>query len=227
MKKFFVLVVLVLIACGSLFAQQKVQPKIIVKASVTDLMGLFNGLLEGILPSKPENAYMPELMKTKINWLYNKDAEVYKVTGNHVINVALDPERQWQNTLAHSFYVGPYPGVNVIADKLYELVRIEGRMPVGYSQINKNTFALSIVHEAVHLEQSPEYFNALHSRKIGIVEEEFRTWSKVDRLVVEPLILMGQPVDEAFLNGHKWLVACKYAMPCKELTDTVVFKKAQ
>ena len=82
--------------------------------------------------------------------------------------------------------------------------------------MTKNTFALSLVHEAVHLERPPEFF--FTKTKQETIDEECRTWSKVDINAVRYLRQIGQPLDEDWIKADDILKRCNdEAANCPEL----------
>ncbi|MFZ2522919.1 MAG: hypothetical protein WAW92_00865 [Minisyncoccia bacterium] len=219
----YILMFLIAIVCfySPVEAQQK--PGIPFFVNEQDVTNLGNQLVRAIVPTLPENAYMPAFMKEKISWVYELSEKSKRSTGQEVV-VLIRGEAKYGNTFMRSFYTSrTYPHIEIISNMLFFIVRIADNVPTGYTPKNKNDFGVALVHEAVHLEQPRSFFNR-HRTQQEMIEEEFRTWSKVDTNVVEPLIKMGQPLDSVYISNHRELVACKYKLPCESVTRNIIVK---
>ena len=173
-----------------------------------DVNELGNSLLQAVNPSNPENAYMPDFMKEKILWLFNEAIEKRL----ELVFPSSNKYQEERQIAMQTYYAGGIPHVAILADHLITSIRVKEKTPSGFTQRQKNTFAMGLVHETVHLERPREYFE--DPKKSEDLDEEFRTYGKVDKLVVSPLLKMGEPIDDEFIKLHEILLSCNYQSPC-------------
>jgi hypothetical protein len=176
--------------------------------SPQEAIELTNQLITGINPGNPENSYMTPFMREKISWIYIQES-LGKLKLKLVTNEnGVLPE----TALMHSFYEGNVPVIEIVANRLLMLIRVQQNVAKGYNQMQKNTFALGLVHEAVHLENPPQFFTTKDAAATR--NEELRTWRKVDELAVAGLLKGGQPLDIDYPGFHNIFLKCGYKGPC-------------
>jgi hypothetical protein len=168
---------------------------------------LVNQLLVAITPDRPENAYMTPFMKEKIRWVYAEAA-------SHRLNIAFVDNTKGKmgvrTVLMNSGRDNGVLFIQISANRLLELIRIQQHVAIGFNQMQKNTFALALVHEAVHLERPHDKPRP----KVEFVREELRTCRKVDREAVIPLLKIGEPLDIDFHDIHSILGKCGNSQDC-------------
>jgi hypothetical protein len=215
------LIVFVLILATSLTGlAQRLSPRRI-PASKADVVQLTNQLIEAIDPIRPENSYMTPLMKEKIQWVYDAVAARKAATGQDMVRLILDQRHDLGQTMMQSlYYQDGLPYIEIVADRLILIIRYRDKTPIGFTQKHKNTFALGLIHEAVHLERPKSFFVTPQSKAAGIAEE-FRTWDKVDRLAVGPLLKIGQPLEDDFIFMNGVLAKCGHKLPCQPFADYI------
>lgn len=175
-----------------------------------EMQALISGLLDSVNPDLPINSYMPEFLKEKMRPVVRESNLQLKRSGSPILNLVADETGAMGAKLMRANYVNSLPRIEIFADKWFYLVRIRDGVAVGHSQLHKNSFAVCLAHELVHLELPPEGF-----QKERVLIEEFRAWSKIDKEVVSPLLAVGQPLERTFENVHRILVGCNYKLPCE------------
>jgi len=187
---------------------------------------LINSLLQAITPSNSENSYMTPFMKGKINWVFTGIQE--KHISFHPFGTLFRNADGTENEaeLMSSGYVSknndgkpPYmPQIQLSVPRLYIMVRIQQKVLTGFNQMMKNTFALTLIHEAVHLELSEEHYILPRSSQ-ATLDEEVRAWYEVDTKAVKQLRAIGQPLDIDFITVDDILQRCGYNRNCPRLVE--------
>jgi hypothetical protein len=178
-----------------------------------DAIALVNQLLTAVSPAQPENSYMPPFLKQKLEWLYAQEA-AHKLT----LKLAADDNGYLGSALMHTVYKDHMPMIEINANQLMVMVRIQEKVQVGFNRTAKDTFAIVLAHEAVHLEKPEQFFSQdvqdpAKRKKIAIAEE-LRAWKKIDELVVSELLKAHEPVPVGFHNLHAALKNCGNVSPC-------------
>ena len=212
MRLIIYVVLLCLSVCDRAFAQDKKGPVYQFTSQVA--IELVNDLLTGITPDRPENVYMPEFLKEKIRWLYAEEA-----TKRLELKFTSDDQGLLGQTLMRAYYLNGKPIVEIVANRLVMLIRIQEHVMTHYSRMQKNTFAVGLAHETVHLERPPRYFTVKNQTRSTFIAEEFRTVEKIDRLVVQPLLAKAEPIDVDFVDLNRILKKCDHKLPCQSFVD--------
>jgi hypothetical protein len=176
---------------------------------------LINSLFFQVNPALSENWYMPEFGKEKISRLL-KEIEEKK------IEVDYDLAVEWpevSGALFVSTYSNGKPRLVIILDRLLQYIRVKGELPESITRAQKNSLAAALAHEAVHLERGIEWFKTRAQDPEERFGEEFRAYAQVDKLVIVPLLSIGEPVDQTHLIIHDYLSGCKYELPCPSFKE--------
>lgn len=186
--------------------------------SLEEAQQMVNRLLVAIQPANEENRYFPQFAQDRINWLY-LEVERKRIDLRYELSPSF-PGKVGE-ALMSSYYHDGLPTVVIYADRLFVTIRldVDGGSSNVFTSRQKNAFAAALVHETVHLERARAWFETRGNDVEEISAEEFRTYSIVDRLVIEPLLRMGQPIDEHHRVMHDILLSCNYAMPCQAFRD--------
>jgi hypothetical protein len=183
-----------LIAISAVFFASVVLSPLMVKAedrqllivSKSEALALGNKLLAAINPVSPENKYMPDLMKEKIEWVFSKySAKELDLLFIESYGDGTSP------VFMTSMLVNDRPRIEIYLARWITYIRFQRKMKTGFDQMTKNLFAISLVHEAVHMERANKW--AQLSKEW--LREEVRVWKKVDLGIVRPLREIGQPVE--------------------------------
>jgi hypothetical protein len=212
MVKFIICIAIALFS-NSAAAQWKKQ---VYEATDEEAVTLLNQLLSAINPSNPENARMPAFLKEKITWVYDKHAA--GVLDLMLVRGFLNNNRA---TMMRTFYTKEGKAtIEVSAPRLLIWVRMQGKTATGFTRMQRNSFAVAIAHEAVHLELPKGTFAASQT-KADSVKEEMRTWEKIDRLIVAEILAQGEELEIDFVNVHSMLKRCKNPMKCAEFRSFI------
>jgi len=190
--------------------------------SPEDAVMLVNQLLTAIDPADPVNAYMSPFLKKRIRWVYQERAAerlVLGFVGEYLNNSTLSNQVLMQS----GFTKDNRPSIDISAKRLIIWVRIQGRIATGFNRMQKNSIAVSLAHETVHLEKPKEAFDALRSRE-GTILEEMRTWEKIDRLVVADLLGRHEPIEIDYIQAHEALLRCRGSRSCPEFRHFIEMK---
>lgn len=192
-------------------AQQRPRPSITLPPEFA--INLTNQLLSAIGPDLPENAYMPAFMKDRIRWVYIQE-------GQKKLTIKLtNDNNQSGYTLMSSNYQGGVPVIEIYASQLSAKAWFEEKLMSGINQRLKNAFAITMVHEAVHLEKPAQFFRQENLNQQIADREELRAWRKTDELVIGELIQKRQPLDQGYIEMHELLPKCGKRPDCPEFTS--------
>ncbi len=173
-----------------------------------EALDLANQLLQACELDRPDNAYLPLLVKEKITWIYNEAA-----AKRLEVIYTEDQKNELGAVMMFSGYLdNGHPYLEISARWLLLWVRISGGVASGFNRMQKNSFALSLTHEAVHLEAPLSRFQSKRTQQ-QFIAEEYRAHRKVDQAVAE-LIRKNEPVSPDFIDVHKVLVACPQSGTC-------------
>jgi hypothetical protein len=177
-----------------------------------EALQLVNQLIGAIEPDKPENAYMPPLLRDKIRWVY-RQYEKKHLTINYV--ASYDRNRDGSDnkgTFMRSQRAngGKAALIEIFALRLIVYVRIQKGVLSGYNDEIKDLFAIALAHKAVHLEVAgPAKEN---------LQEEERTWRKIDLGVIRPMRAAGRKVEADFIEADDLLRRCHDRPVCPGFT---------
>ncbi len=198
--------------------------KIDVTVSEREGVELVNELFAAVDPSNPENNYMTPFMKEKIGWVYGEIASKRLVfTPSAYFGKNADGTTN-DTMLMNTSYIEQngqtLPTITLLVPRLLTLVKAQHGLSRGFNDAIKNTFALTLVHEAVHLEKGTEYFLKKHNAE-EVVEEESRAWAKVNLQAVRALRKDSQPLEPDFLEIDDLLHKCRDDYRCTEFKHLI------
>lgn len=175
--------------------------------SYPDMMRLNDSLLAAVAPERPENSYMPPFMKQRISWLFSGIARK-RIQFFPDTSAIINPP-----TMAITQFHGDTAALYLRVVRIAFWIWYQGHGTPGsyrFNQMQKNTFAVALVHETVHMENPAinRYTPQQH------LQEEYRTWRKTDLLAVRPLLQMGQPLDSDFVDVDNVLRSCGDKVDC-------------
>lgn len=184
--------------------------------SKQEAVDLVNQLFKACNPDIPANAYMPTFLREKLRWVY-----VEKLAGRLNTEFVTDEKHE----LGAALMLGGYddrgvPFIRIVADNLLLLIRVEYGVKTGFNQMQKNTFALALAHEAVHLEQPWSFFKYKKTHQ-KFVDEELRTHRKINRQVVTELLKKGELIDIEFMKIREVLSKCGNLVSCSAFTEFI------
>lgn len=187
-----------------------------IRFSVAESKALFNQLYRETDPALPENAYMPPVMKERLTWLRKNAIIVAKPTfppgfrPQTDLSVMIFAMANYCD--APAMNIRNMPCVEVFPNVAMILLRI-GFMMLKPNEAFKNSFAVWMGHEAIHLENSPEWFVKIKPGP-ALVAEEIRAWHKTIRDLVAPLRRVDRPLYDQHIQMDDLLGPCKYRLPC-------------
>lgn len=161
-----------------------------------DANDLLRQLLVAIDPARPENIYMPQLLREKIAWVFSENK-----AGRLILNFSPSPQRDRngkENRGALMDATKNQSGalVNIYAGTLMYFVRYKRGVRQGFDEVSKDGFALSLAHEAIHLEQPLSFFLDRNFHP----EEEDRAWRTCIIQIIRPMRASGRKME---LDRHK------------------------
>jgi hypothetical protein len=163
-------------------------------------------LIAAIDPAKPENGYMPPLLREKIAWVFSEfNKGTLRLTigaekGEYLMGAdATSKTDRW---------------IFVNSSRLMGFARGDLKLREGYNDFLKDTFATALAHEAIHLEVIP-----LPRKDFATtLREEERAWRKATIEIVRPLRAQGRKVLRDFARADDILLAGKDRLPCPKFT---------
>jgi hypothetical protein len=202
--------------------------KIVFRYTESEGLDLVNQLLKAVDPSLPENFYFPATFKERIRW-------VYAETNAHRLRLAFtDPHfnsKKSSMRLMAAGYDFPHEGevllpgkekipvIEIKAGRLMAWIRYQHKTQAGFNQMEKNTFAALLAHEAVHLEREDD-----PETEEAVLEEELRAWSVVSWEITRPLRAAGEPLEIDLIEADDILRKCGDQTGCSEFRDYIRLK---
>jgi hypothetical protein len=180
-----------------------------------EMGSLVNSLLAAVAPAD-SNSYFPELIKQKIVQIYTA-----KNAGTLAVELAL-PGPYSVGKRMYSGYdstrIRKMLGIN--GSGIMVWIRLTEHTPTGFTRSQKNSFALGLTHEGVHLDSFPDFTTISKWTHDQVVDEEVRTYFKVNMLAVRPLLAKGEPVTRSFVVIDSIIKSCGDT-PCTALRKWV------
>lgn len=190
------------------------QPAALRTLSDDELQRAADGLLGAVSPRLPENGYFPAFARERLDWM-----EQQVRAGRLTIAFLFDPEtiRLPPTVLMSASHLDGQPTIFIVKPRFEKFLEEGGRTSAPFTPEQKNDFAIGLVHEVSHLqntsgpERDPERF----------YREEARAWREVTLEVVRPLRRTGQPVNHRLAQVDDVLRACGDVLPCPQLARFV------
>jgi hypothetical protein len=189
------------------------------KVTKTEAEKFVKFLIDEVNPAHDRNKYMPQLMQTKLNWILNKHT-------NNELELLLEPAyfRNNKDTIMHAGYTQEgKPFIAIVVQVVLELMWFDyvDHDRISISETWKNFFAISLIHEAVHLEHDRAHFARQYTEE-QIIDEEVRVHALVTTQVIRPLTQSGHPVPARVADVDAILRRCHDDWQrCQELRDYV------
>lgn len=170
---------------------------------------LIDSMFKACNPDLPENvSYMPALLREKLRWIY-----VEKIGRRLHTRIAFNENNEFGSTTMFAGYGDTnIPFITIVADYVVLSVRVDSGIKTGFGKINKNTFCLGLAHEAVHLEKPRSFFRPEMTRAERI-QEEFRTYKKLEPVVIE-LTRKKEPLENEDVVIYKVVAKCPGSVAC-------------
>jgi len=168
-----------------------------------------NYLFSLVNPSLPENQYFPPFAKEKISWITG-EIKADKLSIILLKNVA-GSGLELEDLMASGRPEGK-PVIVIARPRFLDLLA-EGT-GTSFNQLQRNDFALGLVHEVVHLQ------NANPGSPVNLedrLHEELWAWREVDLNVVRQFRRLGQPMNGVFMQTDDALRFCGDRLPCEPL----------
>ena len=159
-----------------------------------------NALLLSMAQSDSENVYMPKFMKDQIRWVMGL------VRTGQVKMELLLTKRSGVLMYVTRYSKDTVPTLVVDGRGIMALVvAVDGRPSNGFSQKVKDSFAVTLVHEAIHLRGLDE--KALMGEE-GRLDEEVRAHMATSLFAVRPMLAMGHQLFSDLVKTDSVLRAC-------------------
>ena len=176
---------------------------------------LVNSLFATMNPDLPENSHWPEMVKSKIRWIMKENQA--KPT-----RLLISPTDHWTNFRINtgngmipiaSVYnpPGKIPDLKVSAEVVYFYAE-----RLSKDQL-RDTFFLSLMHEAIHLEK-PGRPDAPYKE---ILEEEVRTWHSWILGAIRPMLSKGRSLLTDWVATERILKQCNDKSDCPAFVKVV------
>lgn len=176
-----------------------------------DISAAANRLFATVNPLLPQNSYFPPFAKAKISWVAEQQ-KAGKLSFILLKNVA-DAGLSFEAMMASARPEGK-PVIVIARPRFIEFLSDGGLGSAPFSRQQRNDFALSLVHEVVHLE-NPEISSAT-TPEDHLVEEQ-RAWREVDVNVVREFRRLNEPMNLRFIEVDNAIRACHDQLPCGRL----------
>ena len=177
-----------------------------------DVIAAANRLFAAVNPSLPENSYFPPFAKAKISWVAEQ-RKAGKLSFILLKNVA-DAGLSFEAMLASARPEGKNPVIVMARPRFVEFLSDGGLGSSPFTRQQRNDFALSLVHEVVHLE-NPGISSA--TTPLDHLVEEERAWREVDINVVRKFRKLNEPMNVRFIDADDAIQACHDTVPCERL----------
>lgn len=167
---------------------------------------LVSNLMNSLHPDRPENVYMPGLVREKFAWAISQKEKGFLEFFHD------QKEAQSGNVMMHAGFNDQtgLAEVHLVIPRLADTFRRYRNNP----QLMRNVVALTFVHELVHLEKGRDYLKSTEKTKKAWVMEEARAWHKVILGVIRPLRKIGQPVGPGYEKMDDELKKCGDSATC-------------
>lgn len=235
----FCIVTLAYTLCGQTINQQLTDRSTIIvthngmkfQFTIAEVKALYADLHAQSDPALPENSYFPAKLKEKLIYLRTK-AYVIENPGfpkgwesGHNANGSLTFAESGFCSLPINGKQSPIsPCVTVYPTILMMFMRSFYPMSLKPDRSMKNTFAVSMGHESIHLERGATFWTTLTLKSAG--DEEVRCWFRTLKDFVEPLRAAKEPISKDFTDLDDMLKPCGGKLPCKKFEDYVRQYKA-
>ena len=175
------------------------------------LRAVVDDLLAEISPGREQNGYFSEFARSQLEWM-EQEARAGRLT----VGLFTDPASVGllPGVLMVATAVDSIPTILVVKPRFLEFLEKSGRITKPFTAQQRNDFAIGIVHEVVHLRESP----TIARDQETFSEEELKTWRTVNLRVVRPLREQGRPVDQQFALVDDLLRGCDDSLPCPLLS---------
>ena len=175
------------------------------------LRAVVDDLLAEISPRREQNGYFSEFARRQLRWM-EQEARAGRLT----VGLFTDPASVGllPGVLMVATVVDSIPTILVVKPRFLEFLKKSGRITKPFTAQQRNDFAIGIVHEVVHLRESP----TVAKDQEMFSEEELKTWRIVNLRVVRPLRDQGRPVDQQFALVDDVLRGCGDTLPCPLLS---------
>ena len=211
-KVFLVTLALVfaLLVCDVIQPNPTVRAKELVRLDeiqVHEASQLMRHLLVAVDPNAPTSHFIPPFVRQKLTGLFSrfKSEEL-------VLNLSPIPcrDKGGENVLMKSAWLPEWKklGVEVYAPKLLEISG--GR----FTAKLRNTFAIGLAHESIHLENTREHFVSGSAQ--DRYQDEVRAWLVTILRMVRPMREAGQELDIFWLAADDVLGNCGDSPACPE-----------
>lgn len=170
-----------------------------------------NRLFAAVNPSLLENSYFTPFAKEKILWIADQ-RKAGKLSFILLKNIA-DTDLSFEAIMASARPEGK-PVIIIARPRFIEFLTDGGFGSVPFTLQQRNDFALSLVHEVVHLE-NPNLGTATTFE--DHLAEEQRAWRAVDLNVVREFRRLNEPMNVRFVDADDAIRTCHDRLPCEPL----------
>ena len=170
-------------------------------------------LLALVDPEKPENDYFPDFARDRLRWMIRENGAGRLDVGLLTDNSAGLPA----DVLMAASDLNGKPTIFIAKPRFMKFLIEGGATVAPFTPQQKNDFALGLVHEIVHLQDSGARPDDPEFR----AREESRVWREVDLQVVRPLRARNQPIHQRFRDVDDAFRACGDELPCPQLARLV------
>jgi hypothetical protein len=176
-----------------------------------DINTAANRLFAAVNPALPENSYFTPFAKAKISWIADQ-RRAGKLSFIILKNVA-DAGLSFEAMMASARPEGK-PVIVIARPRFIEFLSDGGLGSAPFTRQQRNDFALSLVHEVVHLE-NPDI--SIATTPQDHLAEEERAWREVDVNVVREFRRLNEPMNVRFIAADDAIRACHDRLPCEPL----------
>ena len=175
-----------------------------------------NQLFWALSPSLPENHYFSPFAKQKLLWIIT-EKQAGKLSLILLKNV--DSAGLIADDLMASGRPDGKPIIVISQPSFLDFLLDGGRITAPFSQQQRNDFAIGLVHEVVHLDNS-------HLSNITTPQERFqeelRAWRVVDLNVVRQLRELHRPMNHRLIEADDAIRSCGDSTHCEPLRQILL-----
>lgn len=184
----------------------------------------FQKLCARLYPDVPENSYFTPFMKERLRWIWSATKAYSESQDKRGLDLKLVMTVPPNNgALMRSFqFADRIKHVEVFAPRMFEeRDYFERNNPDDHELREKNSFAIALVHETIHLDVYHPELNDILEFNEDYYREESRAWWETVEKVIHPLLLLNQPMDETPEAYDVAYTSCKGRRPCAKFEQEI------
>lgn len=185
-----------------------------------------NELLAAVDPKLSSNSHFPPDLKKRMQWIYDQHS-LGKLRFTAIGQNQIRPDGKInEGTLMSTNYVEGMPEIYIYLPRAWTFMRVQYGYQGKVGQKGIDTFAITLAHEAIHLENDRAFFEGEYSIA-KFLEEERRAWAKTIFEIARPMRASGGFVEIDFCQADDVLASCNDDAHCPEFIAFIARQNGQ